>query len=186
MKPALAVLLLGLAAPAAASPAERPFIAVESRIPDYEKASAIFIKIPAYEMELGSNNEMYRCWKLRLTGEKGKQVRLVLEQIRSVQRTLQARMRKLNEDLIRVRAGSADRPLSTRINRHRKALDLNLERFYGLLDWGKRHELLKVSAGRLFNRRATVSPILGDSDYTMVYDDVSPTCPTRGPVSTPR
>lgn len=186
MKPVLAVLLLGLAAPAAVSPAERPFIAVESRIPDYEKASVILIKVPAYEMELGSNNEVYRCWKLRLTGEKGKQVRLVLEQIRSVQRTLQARMRKLNEDLLRVRAGSAGRPLSARINTHRKALDLNLERLYGLLDWGKRHELLKVSAGGIFRSRTTVSPVLGDSDYTMVYDDVSPACPPRGPVSTPR
>ncbi len=185
MKPVLMVLLLGLAAPAATSPSKHPFIAVESRVPSYEKTAAIFIKVPAYEMDLGFNNEMYRCWKLRLTGEKGKQVRLVLEQIRSVQRTLKTRMRKLDGDLIRVKAGNAERPLSLRINAHRKALDLLLERFNGLLDWGRRHGLLKISEGGVFSRRTTVIPLLRNDDYTMVYDDISPSCPPRQSLPAP-
>ena len=46
---------------------------IEAALPAFDAASRASLRVPSKNIDLGPSARMYRCWKLRLTGDHGKQ-----------------------------------------------------------------------------------------------------------------
>lgn len=197
MRPlAAGLLMLALAAPAharsdpagggraAAGPVDPAFEPVlrkiETKMPAYDEVAGTMIRVPARTIELGPSARMYRCWKLRLTGDHGKQALRVFERLHSVQSAVKDLKEKLAKDLIRY-AGSPKphAELQKRIEEQNEQLGALLTSYRKLIRLGTRNGLLKHSDREMFSGRRSVTPRLKDDDYTMVYDEANPECRSR-------
>jgi hypothetical protein len=153
---------------------------LEVRLPVYEKTGATVIRVPQREMELGLATPEYKCWRLRLNGEHGREVRRTMSRLRSVQSAIKT----LSSDLRKAAKRYADNDnkdvvLGEHLEQALRTLDGLVERYKTLLNKGKEKKLLRYSTGGLFSSRSVVSPILQRDDYTMVYDDSAAECPPR-------
>ncbi len=150
---------------------------VEERMPAYEAVEAASIQVPARSIELGLNAKMYRCWKLRLTGDHGRQALGVFERLRSIQDTLKDLKERLSKDLLAYAASPRpDAELQKRILESQQGLDSLVESFDKALGAAERNALLKDSDKGLLGGRRTLSPRMTKDDYTMARDEDSPEC----------
>lgn len=169
--------------PGPAAAADPAFAAVlrevEERRARYEALEAVEVRLPQAALELGLSARMYRCWRLRLTGAKGRQARAFLERLASVQAGLRAARSGLAKDLLIYSAApSTDPSLRERIADGAKTVEAGGASFERLLQSGLRQELVREERGLLGRR--TVAARLQDDDYTMVYDGGAPECPDGG------
>ncbi|OGR57877.1 MAG: hypothetical protein A2X36_07385 [Elusimicrobia bacterium GWA2_69_24] len=176
----------GRALAAGADPVFEPVLRdIEARLPLYSGAEAAVIRVPARSIDLGPSSKLYRCWKLRLTGDHGKQAYDVLSRLVSLQSALKDLREKLAVDLVAY-AGAAkpDPALQKQIQSRQQELERIYTTYQKLLSLGDRNGLLKIADNEMFSGRRAVSPRLKDSDYTMAYDDATPECqkkPTPAP-----
>ena len=99
----------GLQGPA--DPSFKPVLErLEQRMPAYEAVEAASIQVPARSIELGLNAKMYRCWKLKLTGDHGRQALAVFERLRSAQDALKDLKGRLSKDLVEYAAAPKPDP----------------------------------------------------------------------------
>ncbi len=161
-----------------ADPAMEPLLnAIKKRMPRLDSVTAAHIQVPARAIELGSRSRMYRCWRLRLTGDHGKKAVRVFERLHSVQAALRDQRAKLTKDLLLYTEGSEPTPgLADRIRARSRSLDSLLESYDQLIAVGLKSKLLKKNEKSFISGRSTILPILKENDYTMVYDDGSPEC----------
>ncbi len=131
-------------------------------------------------MDMGLAAKEYRCWRLRLVGDHGKEARKTLSRLASIQAALKSLTADFAAALARYGAGERDVPLWASLLEAEKALDGLLERYRQLLASGEEAGLLRRSPAGMFSSRAVVSPILKKDDYTMMYDANIPGCPQRG------
>ncbi|MBI2362673.1 MAG: hypothetical protein HYV15_04755 [Elusimicrobia bacterium] len=166
----------GLSGPS--DPAFNPVLErLERRLPAYEAVEAASVQVPARTIELGLNAKMYRCWKLKLTGDHGRQALAVFERLRSAQEALKDLKGRLSKDLVEYAAAPKPDPeLQGRIREAEKGLDSLLDAFEKSLEAAARNGLLKSSDGVLGAGRRTLSPLMTKDDYTMVRDEESPEC----------
>ena len=150
---------------------------VETRMPVWEAVEAASVQVPARVIELGLNAKMYRCWKLRLTGDHGRKALAVFERLRSVQDALKDLKGRLAQDLVRYAASpKPDAELQKRVAEAQLGLDSLTDSFEKTYDSAERNGLLKP-AGLSGGRRA-LSPSMTKDDYTMVRDEELPECRT--------
>ena len=150
---------------------------IEGRMPAYEEAEAARIQVPGRTIELGPKAAMYRCWKLRLTGDNGKQAAYVLERLKSVQDAIKDTKGKLTKDLLELSAGAGpDERLRARIRERHAALEQLLKSYQDLIKSGGKADVIAFTPRGLLSDRPSITPRLRDDDYTMVYDDSSPEC----------
>lgn len=173
-------------AAANADPAFEPVLRdIEARMPLYAEAEAAVIRVPARSIDLGPSSKLYRCWKLRLTGDHGQQAWSVLSRLVSLQAALKDLREKLAVDLVAYAGAELPDPATQKqIQARQQELERVYASFQKLLSLGDRNGLLKASDNEMFSGRRAVSPRLKDSDYTMAYDDATPECqkkPTPAP-----
>jgi len=150
---------------------------LEARLPAYDVALEATLRVPAQVIDLGPSAKMYHCWKLRLTGEHGRQVRGVMENLRSVQSVMKELVGKLTLELASYAASPKPDPEARRrILLLRESLDSLLTRYDTLVALGKRNGFLAASEGGIFGERQAVSPRLHKDDYSMVFDDTVTGC----------
>ncbi len=150
---------------------------IEKRMPALNAAAAVSIQVPARAIELGPRARMYKCWRLRLTGDHGKKAVRVFERLHSVQAALRDQKAKLTKDLLLYEASPKPDPhLPARIRARHRSLGSLLESYDQLVALGIKSELLKLSGKTFRNGRRMIAPILREDDYTMVYDDGAPDC----------
>lgn len=166
----------GLTGPA--DPSFKPVLErLEKRMSAYEAVEAASVQVPARTIELGLNAKMYRCWKLKLTGDHGRQALAVFERLRSAQDALKDLKGRLSKDLVEYAASPKPDPeLQGRILDAEKGLDSLLDAFEKSLEAASRNGLLKSSDGILSAGRRTLSPLMTKDDYTMARDEESPEC----------
>jgi len=159
-------------------PALSPVLEVfEEKLPVYEEIEATKIQVPARAIELGPKARMYRCWRLRLTGDKGRQAASVLERLASVQKALTDVKAKLVSDLLKLSAGQGPHEtLRQRIRARAESLSSLSGAYQELLDRGSKAGVLNARPKGFLSERPSVTPLLGDDDYTMVYDEKDPDC----------
>jgi hypothetical protein len=154
---------------------------LESRMPAYDAAIEASLRVPSQVIDLGPSAKMYHCWKLRLTGEHGKQVRRVMEDLRSVQTVMKELVGKLTLELAAYAASpKPDQEARRRILLLRESLDSLVTRYDTLVALGKRNGFLEASDGGFFGEHQTVSPRLHKDDYSMVFDDTVSGCGPGG------
>jgi len=150
---------------------------IEGRMPSYEEIETTNLRVPMRTIELGPSAKLYRCWKLRLTGDHGQQALSVLERLSSIQGGLKELREKLAKDLVSYAgSGKPDAELKKRIRTRHGELDQLMATYRKLLRLGEKHGLLKVSEREPFSGHRSVSPKLKDDDYTMVFDETNPEC----------
>ncbi|PCI38278.1 MAG: hypothetical protein COB53_04990 [Elusimicrobia bacterium] len=150
---------------------------IGAQMPELEAAAAAAVKIPARAIELGPRARMYKCWRLRLTGDHGKKAARVFERLHSVQAALRDQKSKLTKDLLLYSAAvnpTADQ--RERIQARHRSLSSLLESYNQLIALGLKSKLLKISESGFFSDRQMIIPLLKENDYTMVYDDGAPDC----------
>lgn len=158
-----------------ADPAFDPVLRrVAERMPAWEAVEAAAVQVPARTIELGMSAKMYRCWKLKLTGDHGQKALAVFERLRQVQDTLKDLKARLSQDLVRYAASpKPDAELQRRIAEAQQGLDSLTDSFGKTLDSAQRNGLIKPGAAA---GRRTLSPLMTKDDYTMVKDEESPEC----------
>ena len=169
----------GLTGPA--DPAFDPVLRrVSDHMPAWEAVESASVQVPARVIELGLNAKMYRCWKLRLTGDHGRKALTVFERLRSIQDTLKDLKARLSQDLVRYAAApKPDAELQKRIAEAQMGLDSLADSFEKSLESAVRNALLKPSGQGLSGARRQLSPLMTKDDYTMVRDEETPECRTR-------
>ena len=172
---------LGRALQAPDDPAFEPVLReIEANLPVYESITDAALRVPSQTIDLGPSAKIYRCWKLKLTGDNGKQARDVLQRLKSVQNTLKDLRKKLDRSLDLYLSGTkSDKKLRDRITAQHRSMTNLLERYRSLIEIGKRNGLIKISTRGLLIGRTSVSPRLRSEDYTMVYDPTVAGCPQR-------
>jgi hypothetical protein len=161
-----------------ADPALAPVLTeIEERMPELDAAAAAQIQVPARAIELGPRARMYRCWRLRLTGDHGNKVVRVFERLHSVQAAIRDQKSKLTKDLLLYSAASERSPeLTEGIRLRNRSLGSLLQSYKQLLSLGKKSKMLKISERGLLSGRRSISPLLKEDDYTMVYDAEADDC----------
>ena len=166
----------GLAGPADAS-FDPVLKRLERRMEVYEAIETASVQVPARSIELGLNSKLYRCWKLKLTGDRGRQTLGAFERLRSAQDALKDLKERLSKDLVAYAAApKPDAELQARIVESQKGLDSLVDAFQNHLEAAERNGLLKSAEKALSGRRRVVSPRMTKDDYTMVRDEESPEC----------
>ena len=163
---------------APADPAFEPILReIEARMPKLNSAATASIQVPARAIELGPRARMYRCWRLRLTGDHGKKAVRVFERLHSVQAALRDQKAKLTKDLLLYAAAAEPSPnLPERVRARHRSLGSLLDSYDQLIALGTKSKLLKFSEKGFLSGRQTITPLLKENDYTMVYDDGAPEC----------
>ncbi len=150
---------------------------IERRMPEFDAAAAAQIQVPSRAIELGPRARMYRCWRLRLTGDHGGKVARVFERLHSVQAAIRDQKSLLTKDLLLYAASAQPgAELTERIRVRNRSLGSLMESYNQLLALGQKSEMLKMTENSFLSGRIVVSPLLKEDDYTMVYDGDSPDC----------
>lgn len=150
---------------------------LERRMEVYEAIETASVQVPARSIELGLNAKLYRCWKLRLTGEHGRQVLSAFERLRSAQEALKDLKERLSKDLVAYAA--APKPsaeLQKLIIESQTSLDSLVDAFENHLEAAERNGLLKSTGKALAAGRRMILPRMTKDDYTMARDEESPEC----------
>ncbi|MBI3300083.1 MAG: hypothetical protein HYZ75_18100 [Elusimicrobia bacterium] len=150
---------------------------LERRMEAYETIETASIQVPARTIELGLNVKLYRCWKLKLTGDHGRQTLAVFERLRSAQDALKDLKERLAKDLVAYAAApKPETELQKRIVESQKGLDALVDAFDNALEAAERNGLLKSADKALAGGRRVISPKMTKDDYTMARDEESPEC----------
>lgn len=150
---------------------------LERRMEVYEAIETASVQVPARTIELGLNAKLYRCWKLKLTGDHGRQTLSAFERLRSAQDALKDLKERLSKDLVAYAAApKPDAELQARIIESQKGLDSLVDAFQNHLEAAERNGLLKSAEKALSGGRRVISPRMTKDDYTMVRDEESPEC----------
>ena len=159
---------------------EPVLLEIEQLLPACDAVAAANLRVPSPTVDLGPSAKMYRCWKLKLTGDQGKQARDILQRLKSVQGTLRDLRKKLDRNLdLYLASPKPDGRTRALIRAQHRSLKNLLERYRSLIGIGTRNGLIKVSSGGLLSGKRSVTPRLRNEDYTMVYDHTIPGCPER-------
>lgn len=182
----LGTALLFLALPLGAAPnspesSDSALDAVASRLPAYAALASTDIQVPAPSIALGASSKAYLCWKLQLTGAHGRQVRTVMERLRSIRDAAAGLRDTLSRDLLLHASGAGGPALRERILAQDASLDSLRVSYENLLQAGLRGGLLKVSERGLLREGGSVTARLRKDDYTMVHDESQPGCPPTRP-----
>ncbi|MDE2293189.1 MAG: hypothetical protein KGL53_13995 [Elusimicrobia bacterium] len=150
---------------------------VEARMPDYDAVADAEVQVPARTIALGLNSRMYRCWRLELTGDHGRQALEVFERLRSQQDALKDLKERLAKDVVAYTAAPKPEPdLAKAVSDETSQLDGLVEAFDKTVEAAARAKLLKSTQGGLLSGQRTYSPVMTKDDYTMVRDEASPEC----------
>lgn len=190
---ALAALALSLAAsaragadrpprpgrPSAQDPAlETALREMEARMAEYEDIESASVQVPAPVIALGLSTKAYRCWKLKLTGERGRQAREVTSQLQGIQRSFAELKARLAREVLSYAADDRSDPLlPKRISAQSESLEAMAQAWRRLLATSIDAGLVRRIEKGFLRANLTISPRLDDDDYTMVYDSSEPDCP---------
>lgn len=185
---ALASLLAAAAAEAALAPSEQapPRLAVpqDARLAAYRRIAATDVQVPAEAMDLGPSSDVYRCWRLRLTGERGLRARETLSRLLAVRDAVRRLLAAFEEDLRRRESAAPEAlpEIMGRMQATQAGLERLLRHFEELRGDGLRSGLIRDTRRGFFGAgEPAIRPNLDEDAYTMVYDETAPGCPRRAP-----